>query len=161
MTTKRGFTLTELIVVVGIIALLASIILSSLGAAKSRGSDVGKTRALAEVRNALNVYFNDTTGGNGSYPLGNLAALNAALVPKYIGSIDPNIKYQSLNTTNTICSTGTCLSYHLAIALTKTDNKVLTSDRDFNDTVIDGTKDTCATGGGTSIPDLCYDIMPN
>lgn len=162
--TEGAFTLIELLVVVSIISLLASIVITSLGAARQKGADASKIRALSEIRNALNLYFNDTAGGNGAYPSGNLATgvldLTAALVPKYIPSIDAAIKYQSLNAANNAVCASNCPSYHLAITLSRTDNTVLIVDKDVNDTVaINGRVDNCISGT-MSIPDLCYDITP-
>jgi len=140
MNKKQGFTLMELIVVIAIISLLASIVLSQLGSAKQKGSDSGKIRTLAEVRNALNVYFNDSNGGNGTYPT--TANLTTKLVPKYIASINPNIKYFSDGK-----------AYHLAIILSSS-NKVLASDSDSS-LSFPGLSANCTNAGVT---DLCYDI---
>jgi prepilin-type N-terminal cleavage/methylation domain-containing protein len=56
---KRGFTLIELLVVIAIIALLASIILVSLGSARSRSAD---TRTLSDIRQLNNLIQNDASG---------------------------------------------------------------------------------------------------
>ena len=158
--TKQGFTLIELIIVIGIIGLLVGISVSFLGNARSRGIDAGKISVLSEVRSALNIYFNDTAGGNGAYPAGNATALKTALVPKYISDIDPNIKYQSTNIINTAVCASNCLSYQLAISLLMTDNHVLKIDKDLSvPDGIYGTKDNCSSGTA-STPDLCYDITP-
>lgn len=137
----------ELLVVIAIIGLLSAVVLVSLGTAKGKGTDAGKIRAVAEVRNALNVYFNDFAGGNGSYPSGNLAALKLKLEPKYISLVNPSIIYNS--------STGS--TYHLGVVLAA-DNKVLTTDSDTNDGVIDGTTSNCLPAG--ALLELCYDVTP-
>lgn len=157
--TKHGFTLIELIVVIAIIALLTTVVIASLNSARQKGSDAGKIRALAEVRNALNVYFNDSMGGNGTYPVGN--NLTILVTKKYItGSIDSNIKYQGTSANGIACSSGTgCVSYHLAVPLTGTDNKVLASDKDSMDGGING-KHNCEIETALSTPDSCYDVTP-
>jgi prepilin-type N-terminal cleavage/methylation domain-containing protein len=157
--TKHGFTLIELIVVFAIIALLTTVVIASLNNARQKGSDAGKIRALAEVRNALNVYFNDSMGGNGTYPGGN--DLTILVTKKYVtGSIDSNIKYQGTNAAGTACNSVTgCTSYHLAVPLTDMDNKVLASDKDSMGGNING-KYNCGPVTTPITPDSCYDITP-
>lgn len=110
---KRAFTLIELLVVIAIIALLSSIVLVSLNAARSKGNDAKRVTDLREVQKALEGYVNDngsypTTGGSwrsqcsfgGSYAPQNIAN---GLVPSYISQFpaDPQ-----MNTT--AGGTGTC-----------------------------------------------------
>ncbi len=155
MKKREGFTLIELIVVVAIIGLLISIVISSLGAAKQKGSDTAKIRVLQEVRSALQLYFSD----NGSYPPVDQTTLALYLVngtKKYIASIEPNLKYQAINIDNSICSSN-CQSYHLGIALGRSDDKVLSSDKDIN-AGFAGLSSDCGLTAGTI--DYCYDVTP-
>jgi prepilin-type N-terminal cleavage/methylation domain-containing protein len=154
-----GFTLIELLVVVSIIALLSSLIMSSFGTAQQRGRDTSKIKALHEVQSALQLYVTDKK----YYP----ATSNDLLTGKYIASIDPSIIYEGLNFNNTaLCSIAPCQSYHLAVSLGGKDNKALNTDKDFNDRTfsvpgfINGAVDNCTDGTTSSVPDLCYDVMP-
>lgn len=52
----RGFTLIELIVVVAIIGLLASIIMVVVGDVHTRGRDARREQDIKELQNALSVY---------------------------------------------------------------------------------------------------------
>ena len=151
---KKGFTLLELLIVVAIIGILIAISVVFLGDAKNRGGDAGKIRALAEVRTALNAYFNDATGGNGLYPSG--TNLDTLVSNKYIVSIDKSIIYQGTDLSGNSCGNAEgCPSYHLAVKLASKDNKVLSSDKDSND-VFSGSSDCINTGS----VDLCYDVTP-
>jgi prepilin-type N-terminal cleavage/methylation domain-containing protein len=151
--STKGFTLIELLVVIAIIGLLSSIIISNLADSSQKGRDTAKIQALQEVRNALQMYFSD----NGYYPVGtDLTVLKSPKV--YIATINSDIKYQGTDTNNTsTCDTGSgCASYHLGIALERTDNKVLAGDKD-NTVGFRGDTDCGSTSSG---PDFCYDITP-
>jgi prepilin-type N-terminal cleavage/methylation domain-containing protein len=79
---RKGFTLIEILIVVAIIAILASVILVGLGPTQSLGRDARRVSDLHEVQNGLELYYNS----QGSYPIAddtvwtNLGtALNAAV----------------------------------------------------------------------------------
>ncbi len=154
---KNGFTLIELLIVIGIIAVLSAVALFMLSSATNKGNDSAKIEDLQQVQKALQLYFTD----NGYYPTGSsYTDLITALVPKYIPSINPNIKYQSTDITNTIVCSSDCASYHLGIALSSTANAVLTSAKHIN-VGFNGQADNCVSGSiGPSNPDLCYDVTP-
>jgi prepilin-type N-terminal cleavage/methylation domain-containing protein len=63
--SHRGFTLVELLVVIGIIALLISILLPALNAAKERANRVKCASNLRQVGQGLMLYANDNKG---AYP---------------------------------------------------------------------------------------------
>lgn len=59
-----GFTLIELLVVIAIIALLSTIVLSSLSDARAKARNASRVTLVRQYMNALELYRND----NGSYP---------------------------------------------------------------------------------------------
>lgn len=75
---RKGFTLIEILIVVAIIAILASVVLVGLGPTQSLGRDARRVSDLHEVQNGLELYYN----AKGAYPVvasGGWAALTTAL----------------------------------------------------------------------------------
>ncbi len=57
MNKKGGFTLIEILIVVGIIGLLASVVLSGLGSVRGRGRDARRAADLRQVQQGLELYY--------------------------------------------------------------------------------------------------------
>jgi len=57
-----GFTLVELLVVISIIGILASLIVVNLAGARERARDTARKNDLRQVQTALRLYFNDFQG---------------------------------------------------------------------------------------------------
>ncbi|MDE2019519.1 MAG: prepilin-type N-terminal cleavage/methylation domain-containing protein [Patescibacteria group bacterium] len=54
---RKGFTLIEILIVVAIIAILASVVLIGLGPSQQSGRDARRLSDLHEVQNALELYY--------------------------------------------------------------------------------------------------------
>ncbi len=81
MRKKRGFSLVELLVVMGIIALLTTVLLPNLVGMRTRAKDVQKKQDLESIKGALRIYYNDFQ----LYPsASSQAELEALLVPTYM-----------------------------------------------------------------------------
>jgi prepilin-type N-terminal cleavage/methylation domain-containing protein len=65
MKSQKGFTLIELLVVISIIALLSSVVLSSLNSARERAQVAKIARDLTEIRKVFSLY---QLANNGNYP---------------------------------------------------------------------------------------------
>ena len=59
MNKKKGFTLIEILMVVSIVSMLSTVIISSLGNAKSKGTDTAKINAIRQIKTALGMYYGD------------------------------------------------------------------------------------------------------
>lgn len=57
LKTVRGFTLIEVLIVVAIIAVLASSVLVGFGPAQRQGRDTRRIQDLRQVQNALGLYY--------------------------------------------------------------------------------------------------------
>lgn len=61
---RKGFTLIEILIVVAIIAILASVVLVGLGPTQQAGRDARRVSDLQEVQNGLELWYNSC----GIYP---------------------------------------------------------------------------------------------
>ncbi len=55
---RKGFTLIEILIVVAIIAILASVVLVGLGPTQQAGRDARRISDLTEAQNGLELYYN-------------------------------------------------------------------------------------------------------
>jgi len=64
---SRGFTLIELLVVISIIALIASIILVSVGPARAKARDAKRQTDMKQISTAMELCYNDANCGGAKY----------------------------------------------------------------------------------------------
>ncbi|MBI2484205.1 type II secretion system protein [Candidatus Uhrbacteria bacterium] len=74
MRKASGFTLVELLVTIGIIGILATVTVVSVGNARAKARDSKRVSDIKQVQSALELYSSDT---GGYYPAGAAAALGA------------------------------------------------------------------------------------
>jgi prepilin-type N-terminal cleavage/methylation domain-containing protein len=134
---KRGFTLIEILVVVAIISILASVVLVGLGPTQQSGRDARRLSDLREVQNALELYFSKcgyypgptVSGSCGSTPWSQTskwADLTAAITGSNIGvSTVPNDP--SAGHTYYYGTPSGGASYILAATLENSNNSVFTT----------------------------------
>jgi len=169
---QSGFTLLELLVVIGIIGLLASIIVVNLTGARRRARD---TKRIADIRQ-LQTANEDYYGKNGKYPnkIGDL--VTGTQIPMW--PTDP------LAPAGTSCTANSDLcywyayytpsgalgpqSYHIGASLEDQGSALLNQDRDCNSTTgsrcpytsayTNGFNGADAAGCGGVASRYCYDI---
>lgn len=84
---QKGFTPIELLVVVSLIGVLATLVIANMNSARERARDAQRKSDLRNIQTALRLYYND----NGSYPL-------KAVVDSFWGSewSDDGVTYMNL-----------------------------------------------------------------
>ena len=128
--SKRGFTLIEILIVVAIIGLLASVVLVGLGSFRTRGRDARRIADLRETQNALELYYTKNQrypalGGGDSW-----AGMTNSLVNAGIGisNISNDPLYPARTYHYGIAQDGQ--SYVLSVALEDNSNPALKDDAD-------------------------------
>src|SRR3989338_1411526 len=151
---KDGFTIIEILIVVGIIAGLGALITISGSDARKNARDIRRIEDLRQLRTALELYYDN----NKSYPssLGELA-------PSFI----PVVSRDPFGTPYRYMARGlgsVCGSYHLGANL-ETAHNALGGDSDAEPaqectgSTTDFSGKDVATCGGTVGEDRCYDIV--
>jgi prepilin-type N-terminal cleavage/methylation domain-containing protein len=155
---NNGFTLIEIVVVIGIIALLTVIIYASFNGAKSQSRDQTRITDINSIQLALETYYNQKH----SYPA--TSSLDILVTEKYLpkiptpptgGAVTP-YNYVPIGDTPNLC-----ISYHLWVRLENSSGN-LSSKRGYNSSSV---STTCATAGSypkvdASADSLIYDVTP-
>ncbi|MBI1975439.1 MAG: prepilin-type N-terminal cleavage/methylation domain-containing protein [Candidatus Vogelbacteria bacterium] len=169
---KKGFTMLELIVVFGLIAVLSSFAVSFLETPRSTSRDARAVEDINQLVRALQLYHIDHSVYPGGDELGAGSGSFGFLVTGgYITSMPTdNQQYQGLlSKGGGACEAGgQCAYYHLAVKLQNTSSPALKNDADSNvsglpSRDIDGISNlgNCANDFGNDLAtDLCYDVTP-
>lgn len=88
MKRKNGFTLLELLVVIGIIGILLALVTVSFTSAQKQSRDSRRKQDLAAIQNALEQYYSQNSF---VYPTCNGLVTNCAAISTYFtGSVIPS-----------------------------------------------------------------------
>ena len=128
---NKGFSLIELLVVIGIIAVLAGLTTFNFNSARMRARDVQRKNDLRTVQKALELYKSDNNQKLPTLDPVNWDTLMSKLVPntgtKYLDKKLSDPKYSS-DSTWTYTYTGSTLTYTLTACLENTaDNEATTT----------------------------------
>ncbi len=172
MSNSRGFTIIELLVVISIIAILASVTMASLISARVKARDTRRGEDVHQIQTALALYYTDchrfpttlTASANTGCPSGITLGNFLNPVP-----LDPttNAPYAYAG----LGSGVNCTSYHIGVVMELAGTAVLASDRDHTATVactgsnpdFSGLSAVCDATAGTAAPggtERCYDVKP-
>lgn len=160
VTRHSGFTLVELLVVIGIIAVLSAVILPSLNKARQSSRDAKRVSDVKQLQLALELYYNI----NRSYPTS--SNLESALVTgNFISKIptDPSggsaYPYSALGAS-------ICTSYHLGANMETANNSLIAEARKASSgTTCSGETNadfSWTSGQGCNISERlgCFDVKP-
>ncbi|MFH1246451.1 MAG: type II secretion system protein [Candidatus Liptonbacteria bacterium] len=137
--SSKGFTLIEMLIVIAVIGILASLVLVGLGPVQKRGRDARRISDLRQVQNALELYFSK----EGHYPdATTYSELDTDISTAGIGVSklphDPNWRVGSTSEDYVYRASGDQKSYTLGATLEDAVNPVLNDDIDAGDAAANG-----------------------
>ena len=158
--SKRGFTVIEIVIVIGIMAMFSALIYSSFDTSRARSRDQKRISDISVIQIALEQYFQK----NAVYP-----QQLSALVPTYISTIPTdqnNIYNNNYFPLTKISGSNNCISYQLWTKF-ELNNEYLLSKKSFNSQAVPTSAPyilyECGTGHNrinASNDQLVFDVMP-
>jgi prepilin-type N-terminal cleavage/methylation domain-containing protein len=131
---QKGFTLLELLIVVAIIGLLASLILVGLTAFRTRGRDARRVADLKQVQNGLEVYYTKNLrypcNSNYAGALDSWEGLTTILTTGGIGISQISQDPLGENSSYGYATNESCQNYVMVAGLEDPDSRILDTDLD-------------------------------
>lgn len=166
--TTRAFSLIEILIVIGIIALLSSVILASLSIARQKARDAKRIAEMAQIKRGFEVYFDakqtypSTTPAGYSGEDAGIALIVASgflpQVPTPLPGGSATYIYRGVDGAGNECTGSgiTCTSFALGVTLERSDNPALSGDNDQSVGTFYGASNDCvAPPGGV---ERCFDL---
>lgn len=175
---RRGFTIIELLVVISIIALLASVIMVSLGESRKKARDARRASDIHEIQTALALYYIDCHRFPTALTLtANNGCGSGITLGNFLSQIPRDPQTQSGYSYAAIGTGGNCNSYHLGALFETNEAPPLASDTDRAVTGVctgsapdfsglsagSGVPRSCDATAGTAAPggtERCFDVTP-
>jgi prepilin-type N-terminal cleavage/methylation domain-containing protein len=174
---RKGFTLIEILIVVAIIAILASVVLVGLGPTQQAGRDARRISDLSEAQNGLELYYNKcgfypgptgntscsaVTGSTGALAYTAVGAaitapsfnLGVSTWPQDPSNVSPHVYSYGTNGTGSTAAT----SYVLGAVLENTNNSVFTTYQPPTTVVGDTNPGQVPCGSANTGPDYCVSL---
>ncbi len=157
---KKGFSIAEIVVIVGIMAILTTLVYTSLDGSKKQSRDQKRVADISAVQLALEQFY----ARNKFYPE-NLDTTNTAptegLVPRYLASVPDGVKYAPLKINS---NDSNCSFYHLYITL-ESKISVLDSKKGFDSSELSSLicgnySSSLLINASSSANALVYDVTP-
>ncbi len=131
---QKGFTLLELLIVVAIIGLLASLILVGLTAFRTRGRDARRIADIKQVQNGLEVYYTKNLrypcNSNYAGALDSWEGLTTILTTGGVGISQIPQDPLGQNNSYGYATDESCQSYVIVTGLEDADSRALSTDLD-------------------------------
>jgi len=98
MNNKKGFSLIEILIVIGIIAILGTVVYVALGSTRVKARDTKRKVEISQIGRFLSMSCFLPAGGDGEYDLTDLIVEIKAAYPQFANSIDSAPKDPSTGT---------------------------------------------------------------
>lgn len=133
---SRGFTLVELLVVITIIGVLATLVLLQLGTARAKARDAKRIADISQLRTAVELYFDDQ---GGAYPIADVYTIGVNFT-QYFSTpalpVDPSDAGNYCYAWNTVG--GATAQYHLWVELERRNSAAFNGDADIDSSAWSG-----------------------
>ncbi len=158
---NKGFTLVEMIVVIGIIAVITTVVLMSLDSARSQNRDKVRVADIKSIQLALEMFYNKNKYYPDSLWTGVTSLISSVDLPAEIKdpTNDTSHKYVYVPI-NPRSGVTMCRSYHLMATFENNMTEYLVQKANFNSMDPAVVKCGGASGVDASTAPLIYDVKP-